>query len=112
MTAITHLGPQAASGSQAAAASPHFEGKRNPTSFVTDRVGYQVRSYALIGRKRKSPGGGLFSTESFPSSIVGAEAFHFRVRDGNGWVNLALATEAYSHAYTPATASEPITIKN
>ena len=34
----------------------------------------------------------------FPSrcqpSIVGAGAFHFRVRDGNGWVHSALATKA------------------
>src|SRR5690606_29377116 len=30
---------------------------------------------------------------SCPGSIVSAEAFHFRVRDGNGWDHLALATE-------------------
>ena len=30
---------------------------------------------------------------SCPRSIVGAETFHFRVRDGNGWVHLALATK-------------------
>src|SRR5581483_7329047 len=38
------------------------------------------------------PGTGLFSTGGCPPSIVGAEAFHFRVRDGNGWVHLALST--------------------
>jgi hypothetical protein len=38
------------------------------------------------------PGSGLFSAGSCPPSIVGAEAFHFRVRDGNGWFHLALAT--------------------
>ena len=27
------------------------------------------------------------------SSIVSAEAFHYRVRDGNGWVRLALTTK-------------------
>src|SRR5688500_18969201 len=42
--------------------------------------------------KEKAPGSGLFSTPSYPGSIVGAEAFHFRVRDGNGWIHLALAT--------------------
>ena len=31
---------------------------------------------------------------SCPHSIVGAEAFHFRVRDGNGWVHLAHDTQA------------------
>ena len=31
---------------------------------------------------------------SCPLSIVGAGAFHFRVRDGNGWGHLALATKA------------------
>ena len=30
---------------------------------------------------------------SCPRSIVGAEAFHGRVRDGHGWVRLALATD-------------------
>jgi hypothetical protein len=39
------------------------------------------------------PGSGLFSLESCPSSIVSAEAFHFRVRDGNGWSHLALTTK-------------------
>jgi hypothetical protein len=31
---------------------------------------------------------------SCPRSIVSAGAFHFRVRDGNGWVHPALATKA------------------
>jgi hypothetical protein len=30
------------------------------------------------------------------TSIVGAEALHGRVRDGNGWVRLAPATKAIS----------------
>ena len=30
--------------------------------------------------------------KSCPPSIVCAEAFHFRVRDENGWVHLALTT--------------------
>ncbi len=33
---------------------------------------------------------------SCPGSIVSAEAFHFRVRDGNGWDHLALATSGRS----------------
>ena len=37
-------------------------------------------------------GGGLFSTEARAHSIVDAVAFHFRVRDGNGWFHYALAT--------------------
>ena len=45
-------------------------------------------------QKEKAPGSGLFSTPSCPGSIVGAEAFHFRVRDGNGWFHLALATRS------------------
>ena len=39
-----------------------------------------------------STGGGLFSTEACAPSIVSAAAFHFRVRDGNGWGHRALAT--------------------
>ena len=39
-----------------------------------------------------SPGGGLFSAPSCPGSIVSAATFHFRVRDGNGWVRRALTT--------------------
>ena len=49
------------------------------------------------GAKRKAPGNGLFSTPSRPGSIVGAEAFHFRVRDGNGWFHLALVTRSLSY---------------
>src|SRR3990172_8269612 len=46
------------------------------------------------GQRRKAPGSGLFSTPSCPGSIVSAEAFHFRVRDGNGWFRLAPATRS------------------
>ena len=41
-----------------------------------------------------STGDGLFSTEACAPSIVSATAFHFRVRDGNGWGHRALATGA------------------
>ena len=41
---------------------------------------------------QKPPGSGIFSTKSYPFSIVCAEAFHYRVRDGNGWFHLALIT--------------------
>src|SRR3990172_7857866 len=50
------------------------------------------------GAKEKAPGSGLFSTPGRPGSIVGAEAFHFRVRDGNGWGRLALATRSQFYA--------------
>ena len=43
-----------------------------------------------------SPGGGLFSAPSCPGSIVSATTFHFRVRDGNGWVHRALTTRTAS----------------
>ena len=33
--------------------------------------------------------------ERHHSSIVGAGAFHFRVRDGNGWGHTARATEGW-----------------
>ena len=46
-----------------------------------------------------SPGGGLFSTPGCPGSIVGAAAFHFRVRDENGWVHRALTTKDRSIAH-------------
>ena len=45
-----------------------------------------------LGRGPQSTGDGLFSTEACAPSIVGAAAFHFRVRDGNGWCHRALAT--------------------
>ena len=41
-------------------------------------------------------GGGLFSTPGCPGSIVGAAAFHFRVRDENGWCHRALTTRGPS----------------
>ena len=34
--------------------------------------------------------------EGFPSSIVCAGAFHFRVRDGNGWFHSAKVTRKLS----------------
>jgi len=40
------------------------------------------------------PGDGLFSAPSCPGSIVGAGAFHFRVRDGNGWGRAARITRS------------------
>jgi hypothetical protein len=43
-------------------------------------------------RKLEPPGSGVFSTRDRSLSIVRAEAFHFRVRDGNGWGSLALTT--------------------
>ena len=39
-------------------------------------------------------GGGIFSAPSHPGSIVSATTFHFRVRNGNGWVRRALTTKA------------------
>ena len=45
-----------------------------------------------VPQRKKAPGSDLFSAESCPSSIVGAEVFHFRVRNGNGWAHLAIAT--------------------
>ena len=44
------------------------------------------------GQRKKAPGSVLFSAEGCPSSIVGAEVFHFRVRNENGWAHLAIAT--------------------
>src|SRR5438309_576834 len=38
------------------------------------------------------PGDGIFSTPSCPGSIVCAGAFHFRVREGNGWFHPAMDT--------------------
>jgi hypothetical protein len=59
-----------------------------------------------IDKKKNDPGSGLFSAEGCPSSIVGAEAFHFRVRDGNGWGNLALTTRAIIHKKVGLVAGE------
>ncbi len=39
-------------------------------------------------------GDGLFSARGCPPSIVGAAAFHFRVRDGNGWGHRAPITSS------------------
>ena len=50
------------------------------------------------------PGDGLFSAPSCPGSIVSAAAFHFRVRDENGWFHRALTTRT---TYYRASAREP-----
>ena len=39
-------------------------------------------------------GDDLFSARGRPPSIVGAAAFHFRVRDGNGWSHRATITSS------------------
>ena len=54
------------------------------------------RMVQAVARFISNPGGGLFSTPSCPGSIVGAAAFHFRVRDENGWDRCALTTKALS----------------
>ena len=51
------------------------------------------RARHMTGALLERAGDGLFSTEGCPSSIVSAETFHYRVRDGNGWFRLALVTE-------------------
>ena len=64
----------------------------------------------MLFAKREAPRQRPIFPEGCPSSIVGAEAFHFRVRDGNGWVHLALVTEALSNdtvANTGATGKGP-----
>src|SRR3970040_2269592 len=62
---------------------------------VDDGLSLGARSRGPSRRgKEKAPGSGLFSTPSCPGSIVSAEAFHFRVRDGNGWFRLAPATRS------------------
>jgi hypothetical protein len=43
-------------------------------------------------KKKKPPGNDIFSTRAYALSIVCAEAFHFRVREGNGWYHLAYIT--------------------
>src|SRR3990172_1160371 len=78
-------------------ARPHLEGCGNGSRRPIVRAGAQHQD-GDKGEKQKAPGSGLFSTPSCPGSIVGAEAFHFRVRDGNGWDRLALATRSLRYA--------------
>ena len=49
-----------------------------------------------VGRsvEQERAGNGLFSARGCPPSIVSAAAFHFRVRDGNGWSHRALITSS------------------
>ncbi len=54
----------------------------------------RVFLYIIQAQKgnKKPPGNDIFSTRAFALSIVCAEAFHFRVREGNGWYHLASIT--------------------
>ena len=52
----------------------------------------QMKKAHALAMGLHDTGGGLFSTEARAPSIVDAVAFHFRVRDGNGWFHYALAT--------------------
>jgi hypothetical protein len=67
---------------------------------LTGRGVWTASGTAGEGGKKEAPGGGLFSTPGCPGSIVSAEAFHFRVRDGNGWFRLALVTR--DHSFVPS----------
>ena len=68
------------------------------------RSGTEEKASAESSGGLHDTGGGLFSTEACAPSIVSAAAFHFRVRDGNGWVHRALATGHghYSAARVPS----------
>ncbi len=66
------------------------------------RVGTAGRGPRIVGRrgerrrergKDKGPRRRPIFPRSHPRSIVGAGAFHFRVREGNGWSHPAKATE-------------------
>ena len=50
-----------------------------------------------VGTKKEDPGQRPIFPPPPEGSIVGAEAFHFRVRNGNGWFHLALVTRGMLH---------------
>ena len=49
-------------------------------------------------KSQERAGNGLFSARGLPPSIVSAAAFHFRVRDGNGWDHRAPITSSSNRA--------------
>src|SRR5947209_20425565 len=51
----------------------------------------------VLVKKRNRSGSGRSSHRGRPGSIVGAAAFHDRVRDGNGWAHSALGHQCGSH---------------
>ena len=50
-----------------------------------------------MGIKKEAPGQRPIFPPPPEGSIVGAEEFHFRVRNGNGWFHLALVTRGMLH---------------
>ena len=58
--------------------------------------------------KGKAPWQWLIFPRSCPLSIVGAEAFHFRVRDGNGWFHSAQTTRRQRDYSTTALRSSTL----
>ena len=50
-----------------------------------------------MGTKKEAPGQRPIFPPPPEGSIVGAEEFHFRVRNGNGWFHLALVTRGMLH---------------
>ena len=88
----------------------HRSARYDPGSSVdARRICRWVREICGVGEKQRAipfkrdgshcPGGGLFSTPVCTGSIVSAVAFHFRVRNGNGWVHHALTTKVRSIAH-------------
>ena len=59
------------------------------------------RGFHLLKYKKNRTGSGRSSHRGRPGSIVGAAAFHDRVRDGNGWVHSALGHQCGSDHLEP-----------
>ena len=52
----------------------------------------QKRAPSMISHERGVYLATTYSHRTFRPTIIGAEAFHFRVRNGTGWFHLALVT--------------------
>ncbi len=96
-------------------------GQLPPHPTENDRLGGENEERAH--RKCSGPSREIPATSYSPTpnrrSTIGAEGFHFRVRDGNGWVTFAIATENWDSpgaghrgARSSAAPEGPRTIKN
>ena len=58
---------------------------------------FLVKGAVAGSEKKEAPGQRPIFPPPPEGSIVGAEAFHFRVRNGYGWFHLALVTRGLLH---------------
>ena len=76
------------------APAKRVKGGQPPPTSNPQKQNRPTPSGRRAAKSQERAGNGLFSARGCPPSIVSAAAFHFRVRDGNGWDHRAPITSS------------------